>query len=124
MRLSTAASCRRTGSDHLQPVLPVPLAHVVDAAYITTGFVVVGVAASLSPAGRFVAEARTMLSMTLWLLTVLVPLQFLLGDAHGLNTLENQPAKLAAIEAIWDTEPSPWTCSPFPTTPRRRTITR
>ncbi len=40
-----------------------------------------------------------MLSMTLWLLTVLVPLQFLLGDAHGLNTLEYQPAKLAAIEA-------------------------
>ena len=44
-----------------------------------------------------------MLSMTLWLLTVLVPLQFFLGDAHGLNTLEHQPAKLAAIEAIWDT---------------------
>ena len=41
--------------------------------------------------------------MTLWLLTVLVPLQFLLGDAHGLNTLEHQPAKLAAIEAIWNT---------------------
>jgi cytochrome bd ubiquinol oxidase subunit I len=44
-----------------------------------------------------------MLSMTLWLLTVLVPLQFLLGDAHGLNTLKYQPAKLAAIEAIWNT---------------------
>ena len=39
-----------------------------------------------------------MLSMTLWLLTVLVPLQIFLGDAHGLNTLEYQPAKLAAIE--------------------------
>ena len=44
-----------------------------------------------------------MLSMTLWLLTVLVPLQILLGDQHGLNTLEHQPAKLAAIEAHWDT---------------------
>ena len=44
-----------------------------------------------------------MLSMTLWLLTVLVPLQFVLGDAHGLNTLKYQPAKLAAIEAIWET---------------------
>jgi cytochrome bd ubiquinol oxidase subunit I len=65
--------------------------------------VVVGVAASYLRQGRFVEEARTMLSMTLWLLTVLVPLQFLLGDAHGLNTLEHQPAKLAAIEAIWDT---------------------
>jgi cytochrome d ubiquinol oxidase subunit I len=79
------------------------LAHVVDAVYITTGFVVVGVAASYLRQGRFVLEARTMLSMTLWLLTVLVPLQFLLGDAHGLNTLEYQPAKLAAIEAIWNT---------------------
>ena len=44
-----------------------------------------------------------MLSMTLWLLTVLVPLQILLGDLHGLNTLEHQPAKLAAIEAHWET---------------------
>ena len=44
-----------------------------------------------------------MLSMALWLLSVLVPLQILLGDLHGLNTLEYQPAKLAAIEAHWDT---------------------
>ena len=51
---------------------------------------------------RFYAEARTMLSMTLWLLTVLVPLQALIGDQHGLDTLKYQPAKLAAIEAIWD----------------------
>ena len=35
---------------------------------------------------------------------MLVPLQIFLGDAHGLNTLEHQPAKLAAIEAIWETE--------------------
>ena len=85
------------------PSFPYRLAHTVDAVYITTGFVVVGVAASYLRRGRFVDEARTMLSMTLWLLTVLVPLQFFLGDAHGLNTLEHQPAKLAAIEAIWDT---------------------
>src|SRR5580700_5986939 len=85
------------------PSFPYRLAHVVDAVYITTGFVVVGVAASYLRQRRFVEEARTMLSMTLWLLTVLVPLQFLLGDAHGLNTLEHQPAKLAAIEAIWNT---------------------
>src|SRR5262249_5598764 len=40
---------------------------------------------------------------TLWLLTVLVPLQMVIGDMHGLNTREHQPAKLAAIEARWDT---------------------
>ena len=44
-----------------------------------------------------------MFSMTLWLLSALVPLQVLLGDLHGLNTLEHQPAKLAAIEAHWET---------------------
>jgi cytochrome bd ubiquinol oxidase subunit I len=85
------------------PSFPYRLAHTVDAVYITTGFVVIGVAASYLRQRRFVEEARTMLSMTLWLLTVLVPLQFVLGDAHGLNTLKYQPAKLAAIEAIWDT---------------------
>jgi cytochrome bd ubiquinol oxidase subunit I len=86
------------------PSFPYRLAHTVDAAYITTGFVVVGVAAFYLRRGRFVEEARTMLSMTLWVLSVLVPLQILLGDAHGLNTRDHQPAKLAAIEAIWDTE--------------------
>jgi len=49
-----------------------------------------------------------MLSMTLWLLLVLVPLQIFLGDQHGLNTLEYQPAKLAAIEGDFKTEtPTP-----------------
>jgi cytochrome d ubiquinol oxidase subunit I len=47
-----------------------------------------------------------MLSMTLWLLTFLVPLQIVLGDQHGLNTARHQPAKLAAIEARWTTERS------------------
>ncbi|HTR14527.1 MAG TPA: cytochrome ubiquinol oxidase subunit I [Roseiarcus sp.] len=85
------------------PSFPYRFAHTVDAVYITTGFVVVGVAAFYLRRGRFVEEARTMLSITLWLLSVLVPLQMFIGDAHGLNTLEHQPAKLAAIEAIWDT---------------------
>jgi cytochrome d ubiquinol oxidase subunit I len=49
-----------------------------------------------------------MFSITLWLLLVLVPLQIFLGDQHGLNTLEHQPAKLAAIEADFKTEtPTP-----------------
>ena len=85
------------------PSFPYRFAHTVDAVYITTGFVVVGVAAWWLRRLRFVEEARVMLSMTLWLLTVLVPLQLFLGDAHGLNTRKHQPAKLAAIEAIWDT---------------------
>jgi cytochrome d ubiquinol oxidase subunit I len=85
------------------PSFPYRLAHTVVGFYVTTGFAVVGVAAYLLRSGRFFPEARIMLSMTLWLLTFLVPLQIFIGDQHGLNTLEHQPAKLAAIEARWDT---------------------
>jgi cytochrome d ubiquinol oxidase subunit I len=86
------------------PSFPYRLVHTVVAFYITTAFVVVGVAAWYLLRDRFQEETRTMLPMTLGLLTALVPLQILLGDMHGLNTLEHQPAKLAAIESIWETE--------------------
>src|SRR5499426_212403 len=85
------------------PSFPYRLLHTVVGFFVTTGFVVVGVSAWLIHNARSAAEARVMLSMTLWLLTVLVPLQILLGDLHGRNTLEHQPAKLAAIEALWET---------------------
>jgi cytochrome d ubiquinol oxidase subunit I len=85
------------------PSFPYRLGHTVVGFYVTTGFTVLGVAAWLLRSGRFYSEARIMLSMTLWLLSVLVPLQVLLGDEHGLNTREHQPAKLAAIEARWET---------------------
>ncbi|MBS0541510.1 MAG: cytochrome ubiquinol oxidase subunit I [Proteobacteria bacterium] len=85
------------------PSFPYRLGHTVVGFYVTTGFVVLGVAAWLIRRRDFAAEGRIMLSMTLWLLTALVPLQIFLGDQHGLNTLEHQPAKLAAIEAHWET---------------------
>lgn len=85
------------------PSFPYRLAHTVVGFYVTTGFVVIGVAAWLLRKGGFAEEGRVMLSMTLWLLSVLVPLQVLIGDLHGLNTREYQPAKLAAIEAHWET---------------------
>jgi len=86
------------------PSFPYRLTHTVVAFYITTAFVVLGVAGFYLRRSRFAEESRTMLSMTLWLLTVLVPLQIFLGDQHGLNTLKYQPTKLAAIEARWTTE--------------------
>ena len=86
------------------PSFPYRLAHTVVAFYVTTGFVVLGVAAYLLLRRRFVDEARIIVSTTLWLLAVLVPLQIFLGDLHGLNTLAYQPAKLAAIEAHWNRE--------------------
>ena len=85
------------------PSFPYRLSHTVVGFYVTTGFVVIGIAAYYLRRGRFIEEARTMFSMTLWLLTMLVPLQIVIGDLHGLNTREYQPAKLAAIEARWET---------------------
>jgi cytochrome d ubiquinol oxidase subunit I len=85
------------------PSFPYRLAHTVVAFYVTTGFVVAGIGAHYLRRGRFLEEGRTMLSMALWLLSVLVPLQIALGDLHGLNTLRYQPEKVAAMEARWDT---------------------
>ena len=85
------------------PSFPYRLTHTIVAFYVTTAFVVVAVAAYLIRGGRFVEEGRVMFSMTFWLLSVLVPLQILLGDLHGLNTLAHQPAKVAAIESHWAT---------------------
>jgi len=85
------------------PSFPYRLAHTVVAFYITTGFVVIGVGAWYLRRGRFVEEGRSMVSMTLWLLTILVPLQIFLGDRHGLNSFQYQPAKIAAVEGRWDT---------------------
>jgi cytochrome d ubiquinol oxidase subunit I len=86
------------------PSFPYRLTHVVTAFLVTTGFVVVAVAAHHLRRGRAVIEGRNMLSMTLWLLTAMVPLQILLGDLHGLNTLHHQPAKIAGMEGHWDTQ--------------------
>ena len=85
------------------PSFPYRLAHTVVGFYITTGCVVIAVGAYLIRKQGSSPEGRTMLSITFWLLTVLVPAQIFIGDQHGLNTLEHQPAKLAAIEAHWET---------------------
>lgn len=86
------------------PSFPYRFAHNVAAFYITTGFVVIAVAAYFIRNKMFEEESRTMFSMTFWLLSLLVPLQIVLGDMHGLNTFKYQPAKLAAIEAHWSPE--------------------
>jgi len=76
----------------------------VTAVYLTTAFTVIGVAAYHLRNRRFVEESRVMMVMGISLATILVPLQALIGDAHGINTLEHQPIKLAAIEGIWETQ--------------------
>ena len=84
------------------PSLPYRFAHTVSAFYVTTAFVVLGVGAYTVRRGQSPAEGRMMLRLALWFLVIFVPIQVVLGDLHGLNTLEHQPAKLAAIEGLWD----------------------
>src|SRR6516164_4293999 len=74
------------------PSFPFRLAHTVSAFYVTTAFVVLGVGAYTVRRGQALAEGRMMLRLALLFLMIFVPLQVLLGDAHGLNTLEHQPA--------------------------------
>jgi cytochrome d ubiquinol oxidase subunit I len=84
------------------PSFPYRLAHMLNASYLTAGFVVIAVGARLMLAGRHAAEARTMLRMGIGLAAVLAPLQLFIGDQHGLNTLAHQPTKVAAMEAQWE----------------------
>lgn len=90
------------------PTFPWRFTHMLIAAYVTTGFVILAVGARWWLRGRHIRQAETMLKMALGLLCVLAPLQVLVGDMHGLNTLEHQPAKIAGIEAHWDgSHPAP-----------------
>ena len=87
------------------PSFPYRLAHMVVACYLTTAFVVLAVGARYVYAGRYAEDARTMMRMALGLIAILAPVQAFIGDAHGLNTLQHQPEKIAAIEAHWQNDP-------------------
>jgi cytochrome d ubiquinol oxidase subunit I len=76
------------------------------AAFIVTALVVAAVGAWHLLKGRRDAAVKKMFSMALWMLLILAPVQAFVGDQHGLNTREYQPAKIAAIEGLWDTEPN------------------
>jgi cytochrome d ubiquinol oxidase subunit I len=86
------------------PSFPFRFAHMMTAAYLTTSVVVLAVGARYLIAGKFTVEARTMMRMGAGMVVILAPLQLVLGDLHGLNSLEHQPAKIAAIEAHWKDE--------------------
>jgi cytochrome d ubiquinol oxidase subunit I len=84
------------------PSFPYRFAHMLNAAYLSTGFVVLAVGARYLLVARHIVEARTMLRMAIGLTAVLAPLQLFIGDQHGLNTLQYQPIKVAAMEGHWD----------------------
>jgi cytochrome d ubiquinol oxidase subunit I len=85
------------------PSLPYRLVHMVLAAYLTTAFVVGGVGAFHLLKNRTNQAARTMFSMAMWMAAIVAPIQIVAGDMHGLNTLEYQPAKVAAMEGLFNT---------------------
>jgi cytochrome d ubiquinol oxidase subunit I len=89
------------------PTFPYRLAHMLVAAYLTTALVVLSVGARYALTDKFPDAARIMLRMGLGLCFILVPLQILIGDQHGLATALYQPAKLAAIEGHWDGQQIP-----------------
>ncbi len=85
------------------PSFPYRFAHMVTAAYLTTAFFVAGVGASYIRRGRHVKHARVMMGMAMIMAVFVAPSQLVLGDLHGLNTLEHQPAKVSAMEGLWET---------------------
>ncbi|MFO7993598.1 MAG: cytochrome ubiquinol oxidase subunit I [Marinobacter sp.] len=85
------------------PSFPYRFAHMALASFLTGGFVVAGVSAWYLLRGREVEANRKALSMCLWLLLFIAPAQLVVGDFHGLNTMEHQPMKVAAMEGNWET---------------------
>ena len=86
------------------PSFPYRLTHMLLASGLTVSFLVAGVSAYRWLRDDRGAEVIAGLKTGIYLAAVLIPLQIMAGDAHGLNTLEHQPAKLAAMEGIWETQ--------------------
>ena len=86
------------------PSFPYRLAHMMIASGLTAAFLIAGISALQLLRRPQFEPARRMLRLGILVAAVLIPVQILVGDLHGLNTLEHQPAKIAAIEGIWKTE--------------------
>jgi cytochrome d ubiquinol oxidase subunit I len=87
------------------PSFPYRLTHMAVAAYLTVALIVGASGAWHILRGRDSRRVRTMFSMAMWMILVATPVQIFLGDAQGRNTLQYQPAKIAAIEGHWENTP-------------------
>jgi cytochrome d ubiquinol oxidase subunit I len=86
------------------PSMPYRLTHMLLASLLTASFLMSGVAAWQLLRRKDNPATRPVLKASVTAAALLVPLQMFVGDLHGLNTLEHQPAKIAAMEAIWTTQ--------------------
>jgi cytochrome d ubiquinol oxidase subunit I len=93
------------------PSFPNRYMHLITGMYLTTAFAIAGMSAFMllrarrqGDAPARIAGARTSLSMALWFAAVFAPVQVVLGDLQGVAVLDQQPTKLAAIEANWETQ--------------------
>ena len=87
------------------PSFPYRLFHMSVAAFLASAFFVGASGAWHLLRGNDNPAIRKMFSMALWMALIVAPIQAMIGDAHGLNTLEHQPAKIAAIEGHWENPP-------------------
>jgi cytochrome d ubiquinol oxidase subunit I len=87
------------------PSFPYRLVHTISAAYLTTAFLVGGVGAWHLLKDRNNPRSRLMFSMAMWMAAIVAPIQIVLGDAHGINTLEHQPVKVMAMEGHFQSHP-------------------
>jgi cytochrome bd ubiquinol oxidase subunit I len=86
------------------PSFPYRFAHMLLASLITAAFLLAGLSAWRLLKAREDQAAQKTLRFATRVAAVLVPIQIVVGDLHGINTLEHQPAKVAAIEALWETQ--------------------
>ncbi|HEI8296879.1 TPA: cytochrome ubiquinol oxidase subunit I [Proteus mirabilis] len=87
------------------PSFPYRLAHMGVAAFLASAFFIAASASWHLLKGNKTSAMKKMLSMSIWIILILSPIQALIGDMHGLNTLKHQPAKIAAIEGHWQNNP-------------------
>jgi cytochrome bd ubiquinol oxidase subunit I len=86
------------------PSMPYRLTHMLLASGLTVAFLIAGLSAYRWRRGDRGPAVAAALRAGVWMAAVLIPVQIFVGDLHGLNTFEHQPAKVAAMEGIWQTE--------------------
>ena len=85
------------------PSMPYRLLHMMTASFLTVTFLLAGISSYQYLKGINLSGNRALIKLAMSVAVVLTPFQIVLGDLHGLNTLEYQPVKVAAMEGIWET---------------------